>query len=428
MTPTSFTKGYPWRIAMLSIHSSPTGPLGTRDNGGMSVYVRELSRWLGRRGHQIDIFTCASNDVAETTLSPNVRLIQLGVAEETALTKERLPAYLPQVFRALDHYRGTRQLTYDLIHSHYWISGVVGAIAQSRWHIPHLTMFHTLGAAKNGTLSGENESDGRIAHERWLAMAADHIVVPAKRELDHLLGLYHARRSKISIVPCGVDLELFQPMAREQARLGLDLPLDVPIVLYVGRFAPLKGIERLLSAVQRLRRRFPRLQLMIVGGDGPGAETTRGLIDAARGMGIEDAVRFMGRVDQTRLPPYYCAADLLAIPSYYESFGLVVLEALACGTPVVATPVGAVETIVQSDLNGVIVAGNGTQDIADGIESILAIPAGQRAAAARVRATVDSYGWPRIASAVEDAYAALLETPGTAGLQPACTPCGGYSN
>jgi D-inositol-3-phosphate glycosyltransferase len=416
------------RIAMLSIHSSPIGPLGTRDTGGMSVYVREVSRWLGRMGHRIDIFTCAGGEYPQAALYPNVRLIHLAGALPADPSKARLPACLPGVFEAMDAYRKTHRVSYDLIHSHYWISGVVGALAQMRWRRPHLTMFHTLGAVKNSTCSGENESALRIAHERWLAMAADHVVVPAPREMQNLLDFYHARQSKISVIPCGVNLDLFRPMDGAAARKRLGLSVDADVVLYVGRFAPLKGVERLLGAMALLRPRFPRLQLMIVGGDGPSAQSHQALAALADRLGIQDIVRFMGRVEQKALPPYYNAADVLALPSHYESFGLVVLEALACGTPVAATHVGAVERIVRENMNGAIVDGRQAEDVAVAIGRVLGKPRSRRLSATQIRATVNGYGWPRIAAAVEAAYEALLEIRDPAESAAVAAPCGGLYN
>jgi D-inositol-3-phosphate glycosyltransferase len=398
----------PLRIAMLSLHSSPLGPLGTRDTGGMSVYVRELSRALGTMGHRVDIFTVARGERLERFLFPNVRLIHLPWDHATLFSKARLPEHLSQVFEAMENYRSTRGLLYDLIHSHYWISGAVGTMAQAQWKRPHLTMFHTLGAVKN-RCPGETESDLRIAHEHWLTAAADGIVVPSEREMENMLAFYHAPHDKIQVIACGVNSDLFHPMERRQARRHLGLAPDTRIMLYVGRFAPLKGIERLFEATALLRRRFADLQLLVVGGDGASAQSHQALADLADRLELQDIIRFMGRIEQAQLPPYYCAADVLVLPSHYESFGLVLLEALACGTPVATTRVGAAEAIVRESLNGTFIDGPGHTDVAAAIERIFGKSPLSRAAADQIRAAVDGYGWSCVAESMEAAYYRQLE-------------------
>lgn len=411
---------------MLSVHSSPIGPLGTSDTGGMSVYVRELARCLGAAGHHVDIFTGAGGRIPETHLYPNVRLIHLAITSGEP-AKNKWPELLPRVFDALDAYVRHHHRNYDIIHSHYWLSGVVGAMAQARWRRPHVIMFHTLGEVKN-TAPGEIESQIRIAHEQWLAMAADRIIVAAPREEDNLIRFYHARSSRIGVIPCGVNLDLFRPADRTASRRLLGLSPDADIVLYVGRFAPLKGLDRLLSAFKLLRFRFPRLQLMIVGGDGPQAASSRSLTALTRRLAISDAVRFAGRVEQPELPPYYNAADLLVLPSHYESFGLVVLEALACGTPVVAAPVGAVESIIREGLNGIVLGSNDVPAIAEGIARMLIRSADRRLDSRQIRTTAEPYGWPRMAAAVAQAYEDLLAVHDPAQSPPLYSPCVGLSN
>ena len=396
----------PLRVAMLCIHSSPVGPLGTQDTGGMSVYVRELARWLGHSGHSVDIYTYAATDEDLIELYPNVRLIRLASEDGERVPKEHLLQKLNTVFDALEAYRRRHALTYDLIHSHYWLSGVLGAMAQARWHCPHLTMFHTLGMVKNLTASGENESDCRISHERWLAKMADAIVVPAEREKAHLLSFYKAQADKIRVIPCGVNLDLFRPGDKVAARRRTNLPQDRDVALFVGRFAPLKGLEALLGAVTQR----PLLQLVVVGGDGPGAESTLALKHLAAALKIEDRVTFAGRVEQKRLPTYYQASDLLVVPSHYESFGLVVLEALACGIPVVATPVGAVEKIIRPDINGEVVSRSSSAMIADGIARVLQGHARKLYDPLKVRATVTHCGWGRIAADVIGVYGELIKS------------------
>ena len=404
----------PLRIAMFSIHSSPLGPLGTRNNGGMSVYVSELAKWLGCRGHRVDIFTYTRAKTTTVMLHPNVRLIHLAPPGGREIPKEQLPRQLNTVFEAIENHRQNEGLVYDLIHSHYWLSGVVGTMAQARWQCPHMTMFHTLGMAKNKTASGENEPDSRIAHERWLAKAADVIVVPALREQNNLIELYRTDPQKIRIIPCGVNLERFRPMDRAASRSRLGIPADADVVLFVGRFAPLKGIDALLGALADLKTTMPRLRLLLVGGDGTRSRSSLDLARMAQDLDIQDRVTFAGRVDQARLPDYYNACDLLAVPSHYESFGLVLLEALACGIPVVTTRVGAAETIIQPGKNGIIVDASAGASIARGIARILRTPRLKCWSPAQVRGTVTRYGWDRIAAAVMEIYSELIKSASNA--------------
>lgn len=400
----------PWRIALLSLHSSPIGPLGTQNTGGMSVYVRELAKWMGHHGHHIDIFTYTRGPCRQLELYPNVRLIHLLAEDAPEPSKQQMPMHLPNIFQLMDQYRQDNGIVYDLIHSHYWLSGVVGTMAQNQWNCPHLTMFHTLGAEKNHTPSRENEPIRRIAHERWLAKAADGIVVPAARERHNLLCHYHPPADKIHTIPCGVDLDRFHPMDRRKARRDLSIAEDDQVALYVGRFAPVKGIDYLLEAVGRLKERWPRLKLVIVGGEGPAAESARALKAAAHGHGIAHRTLFAGRVDQEALPSFYNAADFLALPSHYESFGLVILEALACNTPVITTPGGATDTVIQEGVNGLIIHRADGTALADAIERMLEMQHRPIQAADTIRATVRNFSWQRVAEAVMQTYARLLKT------------------
>jgi D-inositol-3-phosphate glycosyltransferase len=386
------------RIALLSIHSSPLGVLGTRDTGGMSVFVRHVSQWLGASGHRVDIFTCAGPPAPPRALAPRVRLIHIGQGPWVDRDKAQLPDHAAGIFAALEAFRARDGSAYDLIHSHYWISALVGELAQARWRRPHLVMFHTLGAAKNTPGSGENESARRIADERRAAAGADVVLAPSRGERENLTGLYGLPPEKIRRVPCGVDLAHFQPLDRRESRRRLGLPAEEETALFVGRFAPLKGLENLIRAAAILRPEHPRLTLRIVGGDdanGPPA-----LIGLAQQLGVSDAVRFAGRVDPDELPFYYSAADLLALPSYYESFGLVVLEALACGIPVAATAVGVAPEVIREGRNGTLLADPSPAAIAGGLARLLA-PARAVQSARDIRRGVQTYGWPGVAAEIE---------------------------
>ncbi len=398
------------RVAMLCIHSSPLGELGTEDTGGMSVYVRELSRALGQAGHRVDVYTCAG-DPAEchhTDLSGNARIIHLDIGQGRSVKKGDLFKFLPDVFASLHAYLTDNHLHYDLIHSHYWLSGSVGLMARECCRLPHVMSFHTIGMAKRVSCAQEREPTSRLAAEASLARASDRIIASSEREREFLQRYYKVSTEKIAVVPCGVDLARFHPMGQEWARRQLGLENAGSVVLYVGRFAPVKGLERLVAASPHLRD-HPGLRLVIVGGDGPDTPEAVRLRRFIAAAGLGDIVMLCGRVDHSRLPTYYSAADVLVVPSYYESFGLVALESLACGTPVVATRVGAMSNLIRDGYSGEVVDKPTPRSLACAIEKLI----GERGGAAsrgEIRASVSGYAWSHIARAVMTEYEIAMET------------------
>jgi D-inositol-3-phosphate glycosyltransferase len=258
---------------------------------------------------------------------------------------------------------------------------------------------------KNSTVGSEKEPELRTATEKNLARNCDRILVATDKERGHLIQHYEASAQKIGVVPCGVNLDLFSPWDRAKARQKLGFAQDESIVLFVGRFAPLKGIDRLMEAMRHLQH-HQRLRLVIVGGDGANTPDFQGLQKLARNFGIQESVTFVGRIEQDKLPAYYSAADVLVVPSYYESFGLVALEALASGTPVVATKVGAMESILKEGTTGHVVGNGSPRLLAKGIEKFISGSNGL--SAHEVRASVLRYSWANVASAMLDQYAAVL--------------------
>jgi D-inositol-3-phosphate glycosyltransferase len=401
---------------MISVHSSPLGKLGTQDTGGMSVYIRELSRQLGRRGHRVDIFTRGGDGHAPgevLRMSENVRLIPLELGPEANAPKTALYPHLFGFFREMDRIRQQQGIAYDLIHSHYWLSGQVGLRARQAWGVPHITTFHTLGAVKNIVCAPLSEPEIRISVERDLTTASDRVLVTSGREKENLLRLYGAEPARIAVAPCGVNLDVFRPMDRSIARRRIGAGVDEKLVLYVGRFAPEKGLERLLQAAARLRH-IPGLRLIIVGGDGDRDSAQRRMKEVSRGCGLADRVAFRGRVEQGELPWYYSAADLLALPSSYESFGMVALEALACGTPVAATRVGAMEDLLRDSQNGRLSQDISPSSLAAAIEALLKDRAAPQQTAEAIRRSVVRYAWSRVAAEVLHIYYDSLTDAGGA--------------
>jgi D-inositol-3-phosphate glycosyltransferase len=373
----------------------------------MSVYIRETAQELGNRGHLVDIYTRlnGSGQKQIAHLYDNVRLIHLKAGNNGHVNKLALYGHLDDFFRELEGFRNRESVDYDLIHSHYWLSGRVGSWAQERWKVPHVFMFHTVGAVKNSTVGSEKEPALRTAIEKNLARKCDRILVTTDKERGHLVQHYGACPETIGVVPCGVNLNLFRPLDKIAARKQLGFAQDESVVLFVGRFAPLKGIDRLLEAMARLKH-HQRLRLVIVGGDGNNAPESQRLQGLSRGLSIQDSVNFVGRIEQSMLPPYYSAADVLVVPSHYESFGLVALESLASGTPVVATRVGAMESILREGETGHVVNNGSPRLLANGIETFISGSNGL--SADEVRASVLRFSWANVASAMIDEYAAVL--------------------
>lgn len=400
------------RIAMLSLHSSPLGLLGTRDTGGMSVYVREVAREMARCGHTVDIYTYAPCADGITFLDAGVRLIELDHRQKPEITKEGLIDHHSEMALAMDRFARHHQLSYDVVHSHYWISGCVGETISKKWGCPHLVTFHTLGLVKNRTTEGEAEPTVRITNERRLVAAADAIVVPSVGEQLNLLDHYGAASEKVQIIPCGVNMAQFRPADQRQARTALHLDPAAAVLLFVGRFAPVKGIPTLLQALAEVAQRQSPIKLVVVGGDGESAQTTREIERQAEELGIAPLLQLAGRIDHERLPLFYNAADILVLPSTYESFGLVTLESLACGTPVVATRVGGAAAIIDDGVNGTLIDPLDGAALAGGIERVLAQIRGRQLSARRIRRSVAPYSWEHVASSIISVYKDALRRRG----------------
>ena len=396
------------KIAMLSVHSCPLGRLGGESTGGMSVYIRELSRELGKLGHSIDVFTRAHNPEHDRVvdLGENARLIHLGAGEEMEIPKLKIYSHLPEFVRGVDQFRRDNGFHYDLIHSHYWLSGWAGKQLQQYWKVPHMTMFHTMGAVKNRTTVGVEEPALRIRCERELVKCCQRIIAPTEREKEYLIHYYGASSEAIRVKPCGVNLDLFRSIEKEIARNHLGFNGD-EIILFVGRIVPIKGIDKLLMAMTYLEKR-KKTKLVVIGGDKHCQDEVDRLKALTKRLHIDDSVNFLGLVEQEELPYFYSAADLCVFPSHYESFGLVALESLACGTPVVATNVGGIEAVIKEGETGYIVKDNAPDRLADKITLMLSMSKAKEEAIDSIRASVTRYSWANIAEAMAEEYEALL--------------------
>ena len=402
------------RVAMLSVHTCPLAALGGKETGGMNVYVRELARELARMRVTADIFTRSQNPTIPrvVAVADGVRVVHLPAGPQAPMAREAVHDHLDEFVDGVEAFRIGHGIDYDLIHGHYWLSGAAGLALRERWDVPLVQMFHTLGRLKNdATRDGaEREPALRIAEETRIVGAADRLVAATAVERAHLVSHYGAEPARIAVIPCGVDTALFTPgdQAAARAALGLD---DRPRLLYVGRLAPIKGLTTLLDGMARLRAAGSRAHLCIVGGDadeplnGHEGELRARLADLA----LQDAVTFVGAQPQDKLRAWYVAADATVLPSYYESFGMVALEAMACGSPVVASRVGGLQTTVRDRITGVLVPDHDPASLADALGRMLA-DAGLRGRLGRQGVRwAEQHRWPCVAEAVCREYAALVE-------------------
>lgn len=422
----------PARVAMVSVHTSPLAQPGTDDAGGLNVYVLEVSRRLARMGTAVDLFTrttsAAQPDVVEVEPGVVVRHIAAGPYE--GLSKEELPgqlcAFAAGMMRVAAHAPPGH---YDLVHTHYWLSGQVGWLAADRWGVPLVHTMHTMARVKNLHLADGDEPEprGREIGEAQVVEAADRLVANTDREARELVELYGADPGRVAVAEPGVDLGVFTPGSQAQARLALGLRPDAVVLLFVGRIQPLKGPEVLLRAAAELVRRRPelreRLTVGVLGGvSGTAARTPMALPELAARLGIGDLVAFIPPVDRRTLARWYRAADTVAVPSYSESFGLVAVEAQACGTPVVAANVGGLPVAVGDA--GLLVDGHDTADWATALGRVVLEPGVRADLAGRAVEHARGFGWERTAERLLEVYSAALARPRDGSIHDAETLAG----
>ncbi|MFC4067298.1 D-inositol-3-phosphate glycosyltransferase [Actinoplanes subglobosus] len=395
----------PRRIATLSVHTSPLEQPGTGDAGGMNVYIVEIAKRLAERGVEVEIFTRATaGDLPPVVeMAPGVHVRHVTAGPYEGLAKEELPAQLCAftngVLRAeAAHPPGH----YDLIHSHYWLSGQVGWLARERWGVPHVHTAHTLAKVKNRFIaSGDRpEPKARVIGEEQVVAASDRLVANTDFEAQDLITHYGAAPSLVSVVQPGVDLRRFRPGAAERARFGL--PEHGRIVAFVGRIQPLKAPDVLIAALAEMRA---GATLVICGGpSGSGLDRPTALIELAATLGVSGSVVFLPPQTGDDLAALYRAADLVAVPSYNESFGLVALEAQACGTPVVAAAVGGLVTAVRDGVSGVLVDGHDPRDWGRVLDRLLDEPGHRHRLAAGAVAHAQQFSWDRTAETLLRVY------------------------
>ncbi|WP_229912422.1 D-inositol-3-phosphate glycosyltransferase [Kitasatospora herbaricolor] len=411
----------PRRIAMLSVHTSPLHQPGTGDAGGMNVYIVELAKRLAELNIEVEVFTRAvcSDDAPTVELAPGVLVRHVTAGPYEGLIKEDLPAQLCAFTHGvLRTEAGHRPGHYDLVHSHYWLSGQVGWLAAQRWGVPLVHTMHTMAKVKNAALAeGDSpEPPARVIGETQVVEAADRLIANTAEEAAELALHYAARPDQLAVVHPGVNLDVFRPGDQRAARSRLGLPQDAAVLLFAGRIQPLKAPDVLLRAVAVLLDREPglreRLVVPIVGGpSGSGLAKPESLHKLAAELGITDVVRFHPPVGQDRLADWYRAATALVMPSYSESFGLVALEAQACGTPVVAAAVGGLPVAVRDGVTGTLVAGHDPGDWARALKPYATEPGLVRDRGRAAARHAAEFGWGAAAAGTAEVYAGSLGRP-----------------
>jgi D-inositol-3-phosphate glycosyltransferase len=418
------------RVAMLSVHTSPTADLGGPDSGGMNVYINELSHSLARTGVNVDIFTRRVDPITPRVqeLDEGLRLIQVEAGPPHRVHKDELFCHIPDFASDMVYFALQQGVRYDVVHGHYWLSGWAAHLLREHWRAPTVHMFHTMAHLKNAVAGkSPRETTLRLQVERRLIDISDGIVAANPHERKEMINLLGASTDQIHLVPPGVNLELFQPHDKDASRQALDLP-GGPLILFVGRIDPVKGIDTLFSAFKRLLASRDWVgqepTLVFIGGiidtssDEPEMDADlRRLAAEADELGIRDRIIFRGSQPRERLPLYYSAVDVSAVPSRYESFGLVAVESMACGVPVVASRVGGLQYTVRHEESGLLTPHSDPVALASSLERALTdedlrarMRAGARRAAIR-------YSWQMVSSSIVDVYQHLIEVQEPAPLR-----------
>ena len=418
---------------MLSVHACPLAKLGGRDSGGMNVYVRELARDLGACGNEVDVFTRWREryDPRIQQLGPNARVIHVESGPIGYWPKMAVYEHLDQFGEKLLEHVAAEGKRYDLVHAHYWLSAKVARTLAEHWRVPRIQMFHTLGLVKREVLDEDidGESDVRVAIEREAVRESAAIVAASTIELAELRQLYRADPSRVAVIPCGVDPEVFKPVRQADAREALGRDQCERLVLFVGRIEQIKGIDVLLRALGLLFQRHPDLRsdvcLLVVGGaldpgdDAPETEKILELRRLVHEHRMEANVAFVGSRDQEQLALYYAAADVCAVPSLTESFGLVALEAMACGTPVVGTRVGGLQTLIEDGESGLLVPAGDDTALAEAIHAVLTDHRLRTHLSHGARERAERFTWSRVGQRMTELYDKVLAAAaGGRGAQP----------
>lgn len=406
---------------MISYHTCPLATLGGKDTGGMNVYVRELTRQLGKMGIHVDVFTRSQDDHVPHVLHElgyGNRVVHVPAGPEHPLPKQELADYIPEFVDGIQAFACEKGIKYDIIHSHYWMSGIAAASLSDLWAgTPIIHMFHTLGEMKNRIARSEAEREGeyRVNGEKQVLRRANRVVVATLAELTQLRFLYKADSSKMTIIPPGVDLSHFYPIPSDEAKVYVGLKPEDRMVLFVGRIEPLKGVDTLINAMccLQLDDTSRPVHLAIIGGD-PSASREDMTVEMKRLQTLCDelvlgqTVVFLGKRDQDKLPYFYSAAEVLVMPSHYESFGMVALEAMACGTPVIASEVGGLAYLVRDGETGFTIPAEEPDTLCEKLTWLLNDQELHTRMSSQAAKYAQDYAWDKIADQIVNEYKKLL--------------------
>jgi D-inositol-3-phosphate glycosyltransferase len=413
-------------VAMISYHTCPLATLGGKDTGGMNVYVRELAKNLGKFGVHVDVFTRSQDEHVPHVLHDlgyGNRVVHVPAGPEVPLPKKEMANYLPDFAEGIQQFAADKNLRYDLIHSHYWMSGIAASSLKSEWDVPVVQMFHTLGLMKNRVARSPDEVEGsyRVDGERKVIQSADCLVVATPAEQSQLEFLYRTDTRKMVTIPPGVDTSRFYPIPPDEAKAVIGVPPEDRLLLFVGRIEPLKGIDTLIRAMayvreNRLLKDCPDCPhyLAIIGGDpnlsnqDMSGEMNR-LQKLCQDLGIGDLVLFLGKRGQDSLPYYYSAAEVVIVPSHYESFGMVALEAMACGTPVVASQVGGLAFLIQDGVTGYVVPDDDPAALGERLATLILNPDLRQKLGEQATYYAQDYAWENITRRMKLLYDEVLD-------------------
>jgi D-inositol-3-phosphate glycosyltransferase len=421
------------RVAILSVHACPLAILGGKKTGGMNVYIRDLSMELSKHGIFVDIFTRSEDQcvphVNDTELRPCGRVIHVPAGPEHPVPIAEIYNYLPEFVDGVQDFAHREALRYDVIYSHYWLSGWVALQLKPLWRVPVIQMFHTLGRMKNRVSSEESqrEPERRIQVEHQIIESADCLIAATPAERTQLMWLYGADMHKIRIIPPGVDISHFHPISKVEAKRIIGIPENAQMLLFVGRIEPLKGIDTLFHAIAILRSQIPQclsnLCLSIIGGEPERDEqdnTEMQRLKALREeLGLAELVTFLGAKSQETLHYYYTAAEAVIMPSHYESFGMVALEAMACGTPVIASEIGGLAYLIQDGVTGFHVPDRDPDELAGKMCLLLKNDELRREMSVAAVQHAQQYAWPQIAMQLKQVF---LKSTGELTTGPSVNP------
>jgi D-inositol-3-phosphate glycosyltransferase len=408
------------RIAMLSVHTCPLAMLGGKKTGGMNVYVRDYSMELSRRGIQVDVFTRSQDDCVPQVmhdLGDNGRVVHIVAGPQKPIPVAQVGDYLDEFVQGVLTFAQNAGIQYDLIHSHYWLSGLVAEKLREVWRIPIVHMFHTLGHMKNRIALDDTQRapQARIDGEKHVMTIADRLIAATPAEEAQFQWLYGTDMSKVVTIPPGVDLERFHHIPKNKAKTSVGIPIEHQNIMFAGRIEPLKGIDTLLRAMALIQKCQPHavenVCVAIIGGDpwadDPDDEMKR-LQQMRQELDIYNLVTFLGAKDQNVLPNYYAAAEMVIMPSHYESFGMVALEAMAIGTPVIASEVGGLAFLIQDGVNGFHVPTRNPEALAERIHTLLVDNNCRGQLSRQASDIAHEYAWPNIADRMLQMYSDLV--------------------